>query len=125
MVQDMRKALKQAAVLRNLIETCLRASASPMTGHELFTWPSITENVGTNLAAYSRLSTQVQRLVKERQVEKIGKGTNTTYAWITKRATAAEPVPSGLAELNIRVSKANHTVSLTFEGLHITIGVDA
>jgi len=123
MVQDMRKALKQAAVLRNLIETCLRASASPMTGHELFTWPSITENVGTNLAAYSRLSTQVQRLVKERQVEKIGKGTNTTYAWITKRAAA--PVPSGLAELNIRVSKANHTVSLTFEGLHITIGVDA
>ena len=123
MVQDMRKALKQAAVLRNLIETCLRASASPMTGNELFTWPSIMENVGTNLAAYSRMSTQVQRLVKERQVEKIGKGTSTTYAWVTKRTTA--PVPSSLAELNIRVSKANHTVSLTFEGLHITIGVDA
>ena len=123
MVQDMRKALKQAAVLRNLIETCLRASASPMTGNELFTWPSIMENVGTNLAAYSRLSAQMQRLVKERQVEKIGKGTSTTYAWVTKRTTA--PVPSSLAELNIRVSKANHTVSLTFEGLHITIGVDA
>ena len=124
MVQDMRKALKQAAVLRNLIETCLRASASPMTGNELFTWPSIMENVGTNLAAYSRLSAQMQRLVKERQVEKIGKGTSTTYAWVTKR-TAAEPVLNSLTELNIRVSKANHTVSLTFEGLHITIGVDA
>jgi hypothetical protein len=123
MPTDMRKALKQAALLRNLIETCLRASPAPMTGGELFEWPSIKEQIGVNTAAYSRLSTQLQKLVKERQVAKIGKGSNTTYAWITERSSK-ESTPSALTELNIRVNKAQRTISLTFEGLHITIGVD-
>ena len=122
---DMRKALKQAALLRNRLETCLQAAAAPMTGRELADWPSIVEVTGTGLSGYGKLSVQLQQLVKKGYVDKIGKGTLTTYAWRQKRLAAAEPVPAPtlLPELRLRVNKSNHSLSFVFEGLSITIEV--
>ena len=107
MVQDMGKAIKQAAVLRNLIETCLKASTDPMTGRELFDWPSISEQVGKALSGYSRFSSQLSSMVKKGSVERLGKGTNTTYFWKGEKAIAKPRTvaPVALPELKIRINK--------------------
>lgn len=122
MPTDMKKAIKQAALLRNLIESCLKAAGSPMTGRELADWPSIKEQIGTGLPGYGRFSTQLQQLVKRGFVDKIGGGMSTTYAWAATRPQAEVPA-AHLPELRIKVNKAAHSLSFLFEGLSITIEV--
>lgn len=123
MPSDMRKAIKQAALLRNLIETCLQAAANPMTGRELFEWPSIKEQIGTNPSAYSRLSGQLVRLIKEGKISKIGQGMSTTYAWNRERTEAPKREVAAAPELHLCINRAEHSLSFVFEGLRIKIEI--
>ncbi len=120
---DMKKSLREAGLLRNLIETCLQASSNPMTGRELFEWPSIAEHLGKGLAAYSRFSTQLRSIVSKGRVEQIGKGATTTYRWVGAAPSVLKPTAINLPELKIRINKADHTLRLVFEGLAITLEV--
>lgn len=53
------KTIREAALLRNRIETCLRASSSPMTGREIANY--LVDVIGTNVQGYSRLRTLFKR----------------------------------------------------------------
>lgn len=120
---DMTKALRNAALLRNLMETCLKAAPGPMTGRELADWPSIQEHTGTGLQGYSRLSTQLQNMVAKGTVEHIGKGVTSTYRWVGKAAAPKAAPAVVLPELKLRINKAHNTLTLQFAGLQITIEV--
>lgn len=120
MATDMKKALRQSALLRNRLETCLRCAPAPMTGRELYEWPSVLEVVGTSLSGYSKLSTQLKNMLSKGVVEKIGMGAATTYRW-QGASLPAKPTP--LPELKLRVNKTNNTLTLQFAGLAITIEV--
>jgi hypothetical protein len=123
---DRKKAIREAALLRNLLTTCVTAASDPMTGKEIFDWPSIKEYVGSNTNAYSRMSTQLQRLVKEKTFVQLGKGFNTTYT--LSRPTNRIPPPDkasikALPELHVRINKVEHSIRFVFEGLAITLEV--
>lgn len=122
MVQDMTKALKQAALLRNNLEGCLKAAEAPMTGRELADWPSVQEVIGTSLSGYSKLSAQLQQMVRKGWIEKLGKGQSTTYRWVTHRMPPAEQAATPV-DLHLRVNRAARTVAFSFLGLNITIEV--
>jgi hypothetical protein len=122
MVKDMNKALRDAALLRNLMETCLKASAAPMTGRELADWPSIAEHIGTGLSGYGKLSNQLSNMVAKGLVDKIGQGPITTYAWSNKQPTLKLQAVV-LPELHLRLNRKAHSISFKFEGWLFTIDV--
>ena len=145
---DMVGALKQAALLRNRVESVLRAAPAPMTGRELADWQSIKEVIGNGASGssgYGKLSTQLQNMVHRRQLEKIGNGTTTSYKWLGAppprkfkhrrspvRVASEQPdAPSEVTEavqkivtdqnFTIRVNKAKRTVNFGLQGLTIVI----
>jgi hypothetical protein len=117
----MQKALREAALLRNKIETCLKAAAAPMTGREVAAYSGIPELIGKAEWAYGKVSAQLTNMYKKKLIERIGSGAAVTYRWIPTvvKVEAKSQVP----ELHLRVDKANRTISLQFEGLNITIEV--
>lgn len=121
-VTDMRKALREAALLRNLIETCLKAAPSPMGGRELADWPSISQQTGGGKRGYDKTLAQVRNLIKEGKVEKFGGGTSTEYSWNRKFvAQAADAsLPPGL---HIQFSKSKQSLRFTLGGVSITVEV--
>ena len=132
---DMKKAVRDAAVLRNLIETVLRAAADPMGPREIFEWPSIRQYVGASLNAHSRVNTQLYRMVKEKRVLRQGGGNLVTYSWNRddperSEATVRRDVEGNarangkdVPEVRLRINRAQHSVNFLFEGLSITIEI--
>lgn len=120
MAMDMKKALRQAALLRNRLEGCLRAASAPMTGREIAEWPSVQEVTGLGLPGYTRLSTQLRQMVSRGQLSQIGRGQSTTYAWCEKSPTTSTGLPP---DLKLRIDRKANTLQFCFAGATITIEV--
>lgn len=130
---DMKKAFREAALLRNRLEGCLKASANRMALRELVDWPSVAEVAGTGPKASSRVGYLIANMVKEGKVDRVGRSHATTYSWIggngqqqqagTTTMSLPATSPPELTSLHVQVNRAANKISFTLANMRITLEI--
>ena len=110
--------LKDAALLRERMLSCLKAAPAPMSPKELFEWPSIAEQVGPR--GYHKVSTQITNMRERNEIERIGNGRSAVYRYVGEQKTAAA---ADTNELHLQVDRARRAIAFKFAGLKFTIEV--
>jgi len=117
---DLKSAFAQAALLRNRLESCLRAAGGPMQARECLAIAGVAE-ISKD---YAKVAAQLGNMVKQGIAVRIGAGNQTAYA-INKNYVPPKAKGSlvGDADLRLKVNRADKTISFQFQGMNITIEI--
>ena len=132
------KMVRSAALLRNRIESCLRAASAPMVKSEIMEYSGVKEVIMNLLNADEKVSIQLRSLTKLKIIDRIGYGRWSSYAIVQSKGRIIPPSPKitdpialealkcirdPLQDLHLRINKAAKTIEFTFNGLTITIEI--
>lgn len=117
------EAIRNTALLRNRILTCVLAAERAVTVREVAEWPSVAETIPSGRTGISATYFQLKNLAKQGELSSFTDRGKTFYGRPSPSEhpqAAPTPIPS---DLRITVDRAKRTLRFQFAGLAFTIEV--